>query len=422
METAWRCPPGRSPDDHHRATTRVAKSSRPVRRESRHVRDHRCPRPEREPPGRRQLGGRRPAGLPRRGPRDAAAAARAWRRSGSSSASPSPSSACRTWPAGRWAGWSTPAARSWPPSACWPAAPPPSSSSPAWRHQPSARPCTARPWRRTGGGPARRGGWSRPTSGRPVVRGRHPVLRRLAAHGGRLTCTTWVAALVLWVGWLTVIGIGVTAGATLPPELRLESIGPLYIVTLVVMAARTAAAKVACRRRSGHRGRRVAAAPAPRAGRRDGSRPARRVDDAEEVLMSTWTIVLLAGLATFALRLVPVALLSTRRAARVAGPDRPADGAGGLRGAGRLYGGRRRERRSWGAASLVAAVAVAGAGRAPHPLDDLGRGRRDGHGLGRCRPRRRSPAEAGQVEPPPPAAMDPRLPVDHAVSVIPKVA
>ena len=52
------------------------------------------------------------------------------------------------------------------------------------------------------------------------------------------------AALVLWVGWLTVIGIGVTVGSTLPPELRLESIGPLYIVTLVVMSARTAAARV----------------------------------------------------------------------------------------------------------------------------------------------------------------------------------
>ena len=51
-------------------------------------------------------------------------------------------------------------------------------------------------------------------------------------------------ALVLWAGWLTVIGIGVTAGATLPPELRLQSIGPLYIVTLVVMAAGTTAAKV----------------------------------------------------------------------------------------------------------------------------------------------------------------------------------
>ena len=52
------------------------------------------------------------------------------------------------------------------------------------------------------------------------------------------------AALVLWVGWLTVIGIGVTVGATMPPELRVESIGPLYIVTLVVMSARTAAARI----------------------------------------------------------------------------------------------------------------------------------------------------------------------------------
>jgi predicted branched-subunit amino acid permease len=52
------------------------------------------------------------------------------------------------------------------------------------------------------------------------------------------------AALVLWAGWLTVIGIGVTVGATMPPELRVESIGPLYLVTLVVMSARTAAARV----------------------------------------------------------------------------------------------------------------------------------------------------------------------------------
>jgi predicted branched-subunit amino acid permease len=52
------------------------------------------------------------------------------------------------------------------------------------------------------------------------------------------------AALVLWVGWLTVIGIGVTAGATMPPELRLESIGPLYLVTRVAMSTGTAAAQV----------------------------------------------------------------------------------------------------------------------------------------------------------------------------------
>lgn len=52
------------------------------------------------------------------------------------------------------------------------------------------------------------------------------------------------AALVLWAGWLTVIAIGVTAGAALPSALRLESIGPLYIVALVVMAVRDTAAKV----------------------------------------------------------------------------------------------------------------------------------------------------------------------------------
>jgi predicted branched-subunit amino acid permease len=52
-------------------------------------------------------------------------------------------------------------------------------------------------------------------------------------------------ALVLWVGWLTVLGIGVSAGAVMPSQLRLESIGPLYIVALVVMSVRTAAAKVA---------------------------------------------------------------------------------------------------------------------------------------------------------------------------------
>ena len=52
------------------------------------------------------------------------------------------------------------------------------------------------------------------------------------------------AALVLWAGWLTVIAVGVTAGAVLPSALRLESIGPLYIVALVVMSVRDTAAKV----------------------------------------------------------------------------------------------------------------------------------------------------------------------------------
>jgi len=53
------------------------------------------------------------------------------------------------------------------------------------------------------------------------------------------------AALVLWVGWLVVTGHGVTVGAVLPAELRLESIGPLYIAALVVMAIRTRAVAVA---------------------------------------------------------------------------------------------------------------------------------------------------------------------------------
>ena len=52
-------------------------------------------------------------------------------------------------------------------------------------------------------------------------------------------------ALVLWVGWLTVLGIGITAGAALPSQLRLDSIGPLYLVALVVMQVRAAAARAA---------------------------------------------------------------------------------------------------------------------------------------------------------------------------------
>ncbi len=51
-------------------------------------------------------------------------------------------------------------------------------------------------------------------------------------------------ALLLWAGWLTVTAIGVTAGAAMPAELRLESVGPLYITALVVLSARTAAARV----------------------------------------------------------------------------------------------------------------------------------------------------------------------------------
>jgi predicted branched-subunit amino acid permease len=51
-------------------------------------------------------------------------------------------------------------------------------------------------------------------------------------------------ALVLWAGWLTVTGLGVTVGAVLPSALRLESIGPMYIVALVVLSVRTKAAWV----------------------------------------------------------------------------------------------------------------------------------------------------------------------------------
>ena len=50
-------------------------------------------------------------------------------------------------------------------------------------------------------------------------------------------------ALVLWAGWLTAIAIGVTAGAAMPAELRLESIGPLYLAALAVLSARTVAAR-----------------------------------------------------------------------------------------------------------------------------------------------------------------------------------
>jgi len=52
-------------------------------------------------------------------------------------------------------------------------------------------------------------------------------------------------ALLLWAGWLAVTGLGVTVGAVLPAALRLESIGLLYIVGLVVLSARTTATWVA---------------------------------------------------------------------------------------------------------------------------------------------------------------------------------
>lgn len=41
-------------------------------------------------------------------------------------------------------------------------------------------------------------------------------------------------AIVLWLAWLTAIGLGITLGAQLPSELRLELIIPLYLVGEVV--------------------------------------------------------------------------------------------------------------------------------------------------------------------------------------------
>lgn len=41
-------------------------------------------------------------------------------------------------------------------------------------------------------------------------------------------------ALVLWVGWLTVIVVGALAGAQLPAQLRLEFVVPLYLIGEIV--------------------------------------------------------------------------------------------------------------------------------------------------------------------------------------------
>ena len=104
--------------------------------------------------------------------------------------------------------------------------------------------------------------------------------------------------------------------------------------------------------------------------------------------MSTWTIVLLAGLASFALRLVPVVLLSRR--ALPAWLDRvgplTAPVAFAALGTSAVVGAA-----SGGAGELLPLLVGCGrggAGRAAHPIDDLVRGRRDGHGLGDCRARR----------------------------------
>lgn len=45
-------------------------------------------------------------------------------------------------------------------------------------------------------------------------------------------------AAVLWVGWLTVNAVGVTAGAVLPEWLQLGAVGQLYLVSIVVGHAR----------------------------------------------------------------------------------------------------------------------------------------------------------------------------------------
>ncbi|HEX6935944.1 MAG TPA: AzlC family ABC transporter permease [Actinomycetes bacterium] len=52
-------------------------------------------------------------------------------------------------------------------------------------------------------------------------------------------------AVVLWLGWLLVTAAGVTVGAVVPSALQLDFVGPLYLVALVVPAARTRAVRVA---------------------------------------------------------------------------------------------------------------------------------------------------------------------------------
>lgn len=48
-------------------------------------------------------------------------------------------------------------------------------------------------------------------------------------------------ALVLWVGWQAVTAIGVTVGTALPTALDLDFVAPLYLLAVVVPAARTPA-------------------------------------------------------------------------------------------------------------------------------------------------------------------------------------
>ena len=82
-------------------------------------------------------------------------------------------------------------------------------------------------------------------------------------------------ALVLWAGWLTVIAIGVTAGAAMPAELRLESDRAALHHRPRRPVGPDGSRPGRCRRRGGHRGARVDASTPPGPSGRHGDRPAR---------------------------------------------------------------------------------------------------------------------------------------------------
>lgn len=65
--------------------------------------------------------------------------------------------------------------------------------------------------------------------------GRSPRAAHLHFLGG---------ALLLWTAWLLVTAVGATAGAVVPAALDLEFVGPLYLISLVVPAARTPAIRL----------------------------------------------------------------------------------------------------------------------------------------------------------------------------------
>jgi predicted branched-subunit amino acid permease len=50
-------------------------------------------------------------------------------------------------------------------------------------------------------------------------------------------------AVLLWVGWQAVTAVGLTAGAVVPAGLDLDFVAPLYMVALVVPAARSSAVR-----------------------------------------------------------------------------------------------------------------------------------------------------------------------------------